>query len=34
MNKKQPLSPRAIVQALVVVVVLPFLPLLISGRWD
>ena len=34
MNKESTISPRAIVQALVVVVVLPFLPLLISGRWD
>ncbi|MHB1319568.1 MAG: methyltransferase family protein [Anaerolineae bacterium] len=28
------ITPRAIVQAVLVVLVLPFLPLLVSGRWD
>jgi hypothetical protein len=33
-NTPKIITPRVIVQFLVFVVLLPFLPLLISGRWD
>jgi protein-S-isoprenylcysteine O-methyltransferase Ste14 len=33
-NPPRSISPRVIIQVLVFVVVVPFLPLLISGRWD
>ena len=33
-NQYKTLSPRVVVQMLFFVVVIPFLPLLISGRWD
>jgi protein-S-isoprenylcysteine O-methyltransferase Ste14 len=33
-NQRRIISPRPVMQALFFVVVMPFLPLLISGRWD
>lgn len=33
-TQAQAITPRRIVQMLIIVVLLPFLPLIISGRWD